>query len=87
MNKSSTIPVPTEAPISKTPGVCGGSACIRSTRIPVWGLVIWRREGVGDQRLLEMYPSLSQSDLDAAWQYYALNPDEIHQDIQSDEEA
>lgn len=25
--------------IEKTPGVCGGSACIASTRIPVWGLV------------------------------------------------
>ncbi len=25
--------------IQKTPGVCGGDACIRETRIPVWVLV------------------------------------------------
>ena len=25
--------------IQKTPGLCGGDACIRQTRIPVWVLV------------------------------------------------
>jgi len=25
--------------IEKTPGLCGGDACIRQTRIPVWVLV------------------------------------------------
>lgn len=25
--------------IKKTPGVCGGDACIGNTRIPVWSLV------------------------------------------------
>jgi uncharacterized protein (DUF433 family) len=25
--------------IEKTPGVCGGSACVTGTRITVWGLV------------------------------------------------
>lgn len=25
--------------ISKKPGRCGGDACVRETRIPVWGLV------------------------------------------------
>ena len=29
--------------IQKTPGVCGGDACIRQTRIPVWVLVNARR--------------------------------------------
>jgi hypothetical protein len=28
--------------VQKTPGVCGGRACIRNTRITVWGLVNFR---------------------------------------------
>lgn len=87
MNEVPTIPVTGEILISKTPGVCGGSACIRSTRIPVWLLVAWRRDGVGDRGLLEMYPSLSQRDLDAAWRYHAANQAEIDQEIKEDEEA
>jgi len=73
--------------IAKTTGVCGGSACIRSTRIPVWSLVVWRHQGVSDSRLLEMYPSLNQDDLDAAWLYYGSHSDEIDADIQSNEDA
>ena len=28
--------------ISKRPNVCGGDACIRDSRITVWGLVAYR---------------------------------------------
>jgi uncharacterized protein (DUF433 family) len=83
MNKSISI----DSSISKTNDVCGGSACIRSTRIPVWSLVSWQRLGKTDEQLLEMYPSLLQHDLDAAWHYYALNQVEIDQDITSNDEA
>ncbi|MCU0542788.1 MAG: DUF433 domain-containing protein [Oscillatoriaceae cyanobacterium Prado104] len=34
--------------IQKTPGVMGGEACIRQTRIPVWLLVSYRRQGASD---------------------------------------
>src|SRR5205823_922299 len=34
--------------ITKTPGVCGGDACIRGHRIPVWVLVGYRRLGLPD---------------------------------------
>jgi uncharacterized protein (DUF433 family) len=63
--------------ISKTPGVIGGDACVRKTRIAVWMLVAWRRQGVTDETLLDWYPFLSQADLDAAWAYYAANSGEI----------
>lgn len=87
MTKSTLIPAATESLIRKTANVCGGSACIRNTRIPVWSLVLWRNEGVSDQRLLEMYPTLSFDDLNAAWNYYHSNRDEIDQDIKSNEDA
>jgi hypothetical protein len=38
--------------VSKTPGVCGGDACIHATRATVWGLVEWRRLGLSDAEIL-----------------------------------
>jgi type III restriction enzyme len=63
--------------IQKTPGVCGGNARIRNTRIPVWTLVSFRKLGTPDSELLESYPSLTQDDLDLAWSYYSENQEEI----------
>ena len=37
-----------ETVIQHTPGVCGGNACIRNTRIPVWTLVSLRSQGATD---------------------------------------
>jgi uncharacterized protein (DUF433 family) len=69
------------AAIQKTPNVCGGKACIRETRIAVWGLVVYRKLGMTDADLLNSYPTLTSADLDAAWAYYRANPLEIEQAI------
>ena len=73
--------------IQKTPGVMGGEACIRRTRISVWILVGYRNLGVSDARLLEFYPGLRQQDLDAAWDYYRNHTSEIDNAIRENEEA
>lgn len=73
--------------IEKTTGVCGGSACIIRTRIPVWTLVELQQMGTSDATLLEFYPSLRQQDLTAAWAYYKANKKEIDLDIQENNEA
>lgn len=74
--------------IQKTPGVCGGEACIRSTRIPVWGLVESRNLGRSDEEIRQSYqPPLSQADLDAAWEYHEGHRAEIEQAIRENEEA
>ena len=44
-----------ESWIQKTPGKCGGRACIRDTRVPVWSLVVARRLGVSDTALLRYF--------------------------------
>lgn len=68
--------------IEKTPGVCGGRACIRTLRMPVWSLVHARRLGFSDQELLTQFVvPLTQADLEAAWAYYAQNREEIEHDI------
>lgn len=63
--------------IEKTPGICGGNARIRGSRIPVWTLVSFRIQGASAQELLLNYPRLTPEDLEAAWAYYASNQVEI----------
>jgi uncharacterized protein (DUF433 family) len=73
--------------IAKTPGVCGGRACIRATRITVWGLVAHRRLGMSDAAILEGVRGLTTEDLQAAWEYAAAHPAEIEEDIRQNTET
>lgn len=63
--------------IQATPGVCGGYARIRNTRIPVWTLVSFRQQGADEAELLRNYPGLTPLDLDAAWLYYKQHREEV----------
>ncbi len=73
--------------ISKEPGRCGGDACVRDTRITVWGLVEWQQMGKSDEWILEGLPALTQADLDEAWHYAAANSSEIATAIRENAEA
>ncbi len=73
--------------ISKKPDRCGGDACIRETRIPVWVLVNYRRLGASDADVLRAYPGLTPADLEAAWEYAAANLAEIDRAIRENEEG
>jgi uncharacterized protein (DUF433 family) len=73
--------------VQKTPNVCGGRACIRKTRITVWGLVNARRLGATDDQILRNIVGLAPDDLLAAWDYYRDHRAEIDQDIRENEEA
>ncbi|MBE9066031.1 DUF433 domain-containing protein [Leptolyngbya cf. ectocarpi LEGE 11479] len=72
--------------IRKTPGVCGGEACIEGTRIPVWVLTSYRQLGVKDSDQLYNYPTLTALDLANAWTYAAANPEEIEAAIQANDD-
>gem|GEM_PF-472997 len=63
--------------IQQTAGVCGGNARIRSTRIPVWTLISFRKQGADDEELLRNYPGLTKEDLTSAWSYYDRHRAEI----------
>ena len=69
------------------PRVCGGSARIAGTRIPVWSLESWRRLGADDAEILRNYPSLKSSDLVNAWRYVVRHSQEIDREIQENEAA
>ena len=86
--RAGTAPIPgSPGRIQRTPGICGGEACVGMTRIAVWMLEEARRAGVGDLDLLKDYPGLSVFDLEAAWQYVETHPEEIEQAIRLNQEA
>jgi uncharacterized protein (DUF433 family) len=77
----------TASGISKKPDRCGGDACIREARIPVWVLVNYRRLGSSDADVLRAYPGLTPADLEGAWEYAAANFAEIDRAIRDNEEG
>jgi len=73
--------------ITKTPGVCGGKACIAGTRIAVWLLVEAQQLGISEAELLQDYPHISAADLVNAWAYADAHPEEIAATIRANNEV
>jgi uncharacterized protein (DUF433 family) len=73
--------------ISKSPDRCGGDACLRETRITVWGLVAYRRLGMSDAEIVRAVQGLTPGDLEAAWEYAASHAKEIDEAIRANEEG
>ena len=63
--------------ITKTPNLCGGDACIATTRLPVWLFVSLRRQGSSDAEILQFYPYLNAENLVNVWTYAEANSEEI----------
>lgn len=73
-----TLGISMKSSISHTPGVCGGVACIRQTRIPVWSLIEMYNQNID---ILSALPSLTTIDIQTALEYYTNHKDEIDQQI------
>lgn len=73
--------------ITKTPGICGGDACIARTRIPVWLLIESRRLRISEAQLLSDYPHINAADLVNAWTYADAHLEEIEEAIRKNEAA
>lgn len=57
--------------ITKTPGVCGGKACIAGTRIRVMDIVVLHeRWGYPPDMVADQYPGIGIGDVYAALAYY-----------------
>ncbi len=71
--------------ISKTPGVCGGRACIAGHRIRVLDIVIWHEhQGLSPDEIVSQTPSLSLADVHAALAYYFDHREETQDEIRSE---
>jgi uncharacterized protein (DUF433 family) len=57
--------------ISVNPQVCHGKACIRGTRVMISVILDSLAAGVPHEELLQSYPSIQESDIQAALAYAA----------------
>jgi uncharacterized protein (DUF433 family) len=73
--------------ITKTPGVCGGEACIAGTRIAIWLLVEAQQIGISEAQLLQDYSHITAADLVNAWIYADAYPEEIAMAIRANNEV
>ncbi len=62
--------------ISIDPKVCHGQACIKGTRIPVHLILRMLANGDTAEEMLEEYPSLTQEDILACFDYAAVLAEE-----------
>lgn len=73
--------------IAKTPGICGGRACIVGHRIRVADIVAWHeRRGYSADEIVAMFPGLTLADVHAALAYYFDHRAEIADDLEADED-
>jgi uncharacterized protein (DUF433 family) len=73
--------------IEAAPGVCGGDARISGSRIAVWTLEQYRRQGMSESEILANYPTLRAADLVNAWAFVDAHPEEIDRQIRENEGA
>lgn len=72
--------------IQKTPEICGGDACIRETRVPVWSVVDTLKSGCKPSELLAYFVTpLTDADVQAAIDYYSQNRQEIEAAIKENQ--
>lgn len=73
--------------VTKTPGVCGGKACVAGTRVRVMDIAIWHeRLGWSADKIVSEIPNLTLSDVHAALTYYFDHREEIEEDIRLNDE-
>jgi uncharacterized protein (DUF433 family) len=73
----------TEHPyIVRVEGICGGKPIIKGSRIPVWLIAGWFKDGYSPEQIQkETYPHLSLAQIYDALSYYYDHQQEIDSDI------
>jgi uncharacterized protein (DUF433 family) len=78
---------PTANRITKTPGVCGGRACIAGHRVRVLDIVAWHEhQGMTPDDIVSHVPSLTLADVHAALAYYFDHMAETQEEMRSERE-
>jgi uncharacterized protein (DUF433 family) len=78
---------PTANRITKTPGVCGGRACIAGHRVRVLDIVAWHEhQGMTPDDVVSHVPSLTLADVHAALAYYFDHMAEIQEEMGTERE-
>ena len=67
--------------------ICGGSPVIAGSRIPVWIVAGWYKQGMSLDEIMDTYPHLRPEQICAALTYYFEHQAEIEAEIQENDEA
>ena len=90
MAKSKEISVQQKLPLGthivRTHNICGGSPVIAGSRIPVWIIAGWYKQGMSLDEIMDTYPHLRPEQICAALTYYFEHQAEIEMEIQSNDE-
>jgi uncharacterized protein (DUF433 family) len=71
--------------ISRTPGVCGGRACIAGHRVRVLDIVVWHEhQGMSPDEIVAQVPTLTLAEVHAALAYYFDHMDEIREEMRAE---
>jgi len=73
--------------IVSAPNICGGSPVIAGSRIPVWIVAGWYKQGMSLDEIMDTYPHLRPEQICVALTYYFEHQTEIEAEIQENDEA
>ena len=74
--------------ITKTPGVCGGRACIAGHRVRVMDVVVWHEmRGYSPDQVVDLFPGISLADVHAALAYYFDHRQEIEDEFRKEDDV
>lgn len=73
--------------ITKTPGVCGGRACIAGHRVRVMDIVAWHEmRSMTPDQIVDLFSGITLADVHAALAYYFDHRQEIEDDFRNDDQ-
>src|SRR6266516_4134727 len=79
---------PEKSHITRTPGVCGGKACVAGTRIRVQDIYAWHElQGKSPDEIVSAFPQLSLADVYAALAHFWDHRDEILRQMKEQDEV
>jgi uncharacterized protein (DUF433 family) len=71
--------------ISRTPGVCGGKACIAGHRVRVLDIVVWHEhQGMTADEIVSHVPTITLGDVHAALAYYFDHIEEVQEEMRAE---
>jgi uncharacterized protein (DUF433 family) len=76
---------PVHPRITRTPGVCGGRACIAGHRVRVLDIVVWHEHlGMSADDIVSQVPTITLADVHAALAYYFDHIAEIQEEMRTE---
>ena len=71
--------------ITRTPGICGGKACIAGHRVRVLDIVVWHEhQGMTPDEIVSHVPTVTLGDVHAALAYYFDHIEDIQQEMRDE---